>query len=257
MRSARARAHPAGRAEAQPRAQEPQPLRPAHTRAHAPRPRARRRQAAAALPQAPRDRIPSLDAGTPSHPTPLFFAVTRSRQSPALHAGASSLSCVPQLCAFPFSTTLGARPLPLSPLALTPPPATRLSLNTCFQDSYTRTPTFLGDIITPCRQYIVKLLAKSLTSLSCSKFSFHSSFKKKNQNTREKFWLPCLQEMRQAQKKGRKPRTLHGSGCAQRPTRLNHPLPHYSGLLTPSFLDPQIHTPPSTLKLSIPDQRLT
>lgn len=181
MRSARARAHPAGRAEAQPRAQEPQPLRPAHTRAHAPRPRARRRQAAAALPQAPRDRIPSLDAGTPSHPTPLFFAVTRSRQSPALHAGASSLSCVPQLCAFPFSTTLGARPLPLSPLALTPPPATRLSLNTCFQDSYTRTPTFLGDIITPCRQYIVKLLAKSLTSLSCSKFSFHSSFKKKNQ----------------------------------------------------------------------------
>lgn len=56
---------------------------------------------------------------------------------------------------------------------------TRLSLNTCFQDSYTRTPTFLGDIITPCRQYIVKLLAKSLTSLSCSKFSFHSSLKKK------------------------------------------------------------------------------
>lgn len=48
--------------------------------------------------------------------------------------------------------------------------------------------------------------------------------------------------MRQAQKKGRKPRNLPGSGCAQRPTRLNHPLPHYSGLLTPSFFDSQIHT---------------
>jgi hypothetical protein len=45
VRSARARAHTPGRAEAQPPAEEPRALRPAHTRAHAPRPPASCRQA--------------------------------------------------------------------------------------------------------------------------------------------------------------------------------------------------------------------
>lgn len=55
---------------------------PPHTRAHAPRPQASLRQATPALPEAPRDQFPSLDAGTLS-PHPLFTVTGAPRQSPA------------------------------------------------------------------------------------------------------------------------------------------------------------------------------
>ena len=62
-------------------------------------------------------------------PHPLFLAVTRSHQSTASQAGASSLLCSPQLCALPFPTTLSARPLLLSPPAFAPQPDTHARIS--------------------------------------------------------------------------------------------------------------------------------
>lgn len=56
---------------------------PAHMHAHAPRPQASRRQATPALPEASKDRIPSLDDSTPSYPTPASSLSHAPRQSTA------------------------------------------------------------------------------------------------------------------------------------------------------------------------------
>lgn len=111
VRSAPARAHTPGRAEAQPRAGEPPGSPPPHTRAHAPRPQASLRQATPALPEAPKDQFPSLHAGTLS-PHPFFTVTSAPRRSPASNAGAAIiLSCAPHFCEVPFRVTHSIGPV--------------------------------------------------------------------------------------------------------------------------------------------------
>lgn len=75
---------------------------PAHTRTHAPRPQASRRQETPALLEASKDRIPSLDDGTASYPTPSSSLSNAPCQSTASLTGAPLFSCSPQLCVSPL-----------------------------------------------------------------------------------------------------------------------------------------------------------
>lgn len=109
--SARARARTAGRAEAQPRAEEPPALRPAHTRAHAPRPRASRRHAGARAAGGTQRPNPQPRCRHTLSPHPLFFTVTRSpsaaqpRTQERLHSRA-----LPNFVRGPLPAPLSASP---------------------------------------------------------------------------------------------------------------------------------------------------
>lgn len=102
-------------------------------------------------------------------PHPLFFAVTRSPSVDSLaRRGAFTVMHSPTLCGSP-SPRLSVLAPSYFLHQQAPQPTTHPSgLHPSFQDSYSRTPTSSGHIVTPYHQYIMKMLTKSLTSLPCS-----------------------------------------------------------------------------------------